>query len=388
MSVLRNLINKRLLPVLLIPLLIHIVSVAANGIVLYALDLGASVLELALIGTIGSSMELAILLPICFLSDKYGRKKMLLLSQSLLLIGDFIRLIASKPLHILVASLFGMGGISEALALVAAIIGDLAIDQHERASATSAVYLLSALGMVLGPTLASMLLQYMKVKMLFHISFFLRLAFILYIIFVLKEPEQTKVEWTDYKNDLINLLKNRNMFTVVFFQFFLFALFSMENTFVPVLARNVFSLSDSEIISLRSIRNFASLLFRLFSNEIFNKVSYKHLIILLFSLSSPTIFLIPFSQNYGWLSMLYFVWGFCFGGLYLLGGVVTSLISERRNRGAAFALNHLSSAAGTFFSMIMANIASTMGVPFVFNIGAILPLLSIVLVSKLMQEKL
>lgn len=371
---------------LLIPLLIHIVGVAANGLVLYALDLGASVFDLAMISTVGSTMELAILLPTCFLSDKYGRKRMLLLSQLLLVIGDFIRLIANKPLHLLIASFFGMGGISEALALVAAFVSDLAVEPRERASVISAVYLCSALGMVLGPTFASMLLLYVKVRSLFYISFFARLAFVLYIIFVIKEPEQIKVEWIDYKASLVGLLKNRNMLSVTSVQFFLFTLFSMENTFFPVLARNNFFLSDSEIVSLRSVRNLASLLFRLFSNEIFKKIKYKRLIILLFSLSSPTMFLIPFSPNYGQLLTLYFVWGFCFGGLYLLSGVITSLVSDRSNRGAAFAINSFSSTCGSFSSIIMSNIASAMGISFVFNIGAILPLIPVMLVLGLIRE--
>jgi MFS family permease len=158
----------------------------------------------------------------------------------------------------------------------------------------------------------------------------------------------------------------------------------MENTYVPVLARSNFFLSDSQIVSLRSVRNLASLLFRLFSNEIFNRIRYKRLIILLFSVSSPTMFAIPFSPNYEQLLALYFVWGFCFGGLYLLSGVVTSLVSDRSNRGAAFALNSFSSASGNLSSIIIAPIADAMGVSFVFNIGAMLPIIPILLVYKLM----
>ena len=383
MSVLKNLVNKKFAPVLLLPLLIHIVGLAANALVLYALDLGSSVYDVAMISIVGSTMELAILLPTGFLSDRYGRKKMLLISQLLLVIGDSIRLMASKPWHLLAASFFGVGGVSETLSLVAAIAGDLAVEPRERASVTNTVYFCSALGMVVGPSVASMLLLYVKIKMLFYISFFARLSFVFYILFIIKEPEQ-KAERISYKKSLVNLIKNRNMLAAISVQIFLFAMFSMENTYVPVLARNNFFLSDPQIVLLRSVRNLASLLFRLFSNEIFNRIRYKRLIISLFSVSSPTMFAIPFSSNYEHLLALYFVWGFCFGGLYLSSGVVTSLVSDRSNRGAAFALNSFSSASGNLSSIIMAPIADAMGVSFVFNIGAMLPIIPILLVYKLM----
>ena len=384
MSILKNLVNKKFAPILLLPLLIHIVGLAANGLVLYALDLGSSVYDVAMISIVGSTMELAILLPTGFLSDRYGRKKMLLISQLLLVIGDSIRLMASKPWHLLAASFFGMGGVSETLSLVAAIVGDLAVEPRERASVTNTVYFCSALGMVVGPTVASMLLLYVKIKTLFYISFFARLGFVFYILFIIKEPEQIKAEKISYKKSLVNLIRNRNMLAAISVQIFLFAMFSMENTYVPVLARSNFFLSDSQIVSLRSVRNLASLLFRLFSNEIFNRIRYKRLIILLFSVSSPTMFAIPFSPNYEQLLALYFVWGFCFGGLYLLSGVVTSLVSDRSNRGAAFALNSFSSASGNLSSIIIAPIADAMGVSFVFNIGTMLPIIPILLVYKLM----
>jgi len=385
LSVIKNLANKKFGPILLLPLLIHIVGLAANGLVLYALDLGSSAYDIATISIVGSTMELAILLPTGFFSDRYGRKKMLLISQLLLFIGDSIRLMASKPWHLLAASFFGVGGISETLSLVASFVGDLAIEPLERVSVTNAVYFCSSLGMVVGPTVAGILLLCVKIKMLFYISFFLRLGFVLYILFIIKEPRQIKAEKiSSYKTSLVNLIKNRNMLAAISVQIFLFAMLSTENIFMPILARGNFSLSDSQIVSLRSVRNLANLLFRLFSNEIFNRIKYKRLIILLFAVSSPTFFAIPFSTNYGQLLALYFVWGFCFGGLYLLSGVVTSLVSDRSNRGAAFALNSFSSASGNLSSIIMAPIASAIGVSFVFNIGAMLPIIPILLVYKLM----
>lgn len=88
------------------------------------------------------------------------------------------------------------------------------------------------------------------------------------------------------------------------------------------------------------------------------------------------------------LLVLYFVWSICFGGLYLLSGVVALVVSDSSNRGAAFTINSFAFAFGSIFLIIMAPIADLLGTTFVFNIIAALLVFPLIIVSKIMSDKL
>ena len=75
--------------------------------VLYALDLGASILQVNLITTIRSAMSILLLVPFGILSDRFGRRPMLLFPRIIVLIGLLIRTFATHPNHLLLAAFVG-----------------------------------------------------------------------------------------------------------------------------------------------------------------------------------------------------------------------------------------------------------------------------------------
>ncbi len=75
--------------------------------VLYALDLGATILQVNLITAIWSAMGIFLQIPFGILSDRFGRKRMLLIPQTMTLLGTTLRALATDPNHRIAASVVG-----------------------------------------------------------------------------------------------------------------------------------------------------------------------------------------------------------------------------------------------------------------------------------------
>ena len=81
-----------------IPLISVSIGSMSNSIaILYALDLGASILQVNLISTVRSTMAILLLIPFGILSDRYGRKPMILYPRAIMFIGTLIRVFAKSP---------------------------------------------------------------------------------------------------------------------------------------------------------------------------------------------------------------------------------------------------------------------------------------------------
>jgi MFS family permease len=330
---------------------------------------------------------LAIMLPIGILSDRFGRKRMLLVPEIMMISADLVRISATAPWQLIAASFLGGGGIGETIALISAIAGDLA-NPREQVSFISTGYFCSALGMIVGPSIASVLLLFTGIRTLLYISFFARIGLVFYILLFVKEPKRRISKEISYRVSISSLFKKRDMIGGISMMIFLFAAASINTTFVPVFARRGLLLSDSQVASISTFRSLAILLFRLFSNEIFGRIRYKKLIMSMLAASSLALFAFPYSPDYLTLLALSFTFGLCFGGLNLMGAVVTSTVADENNRGAAQAVNALSSASGQLAPVIMAPIAETQGISSVFSIGALLPIFGILFVARLMTKSL
>lgn len=81
-----------------IPLISVSIGSMSNSIaILYALDLGASILQVNLISTVRSTMAILLFIPFGILSDRYGRKPMILYPRAIMFIGTLIRVFAKSP---------------------------------------------------------------------------------------------------------------------------------------------------------------------------------------------------------------------------------------------------------------------------------------------------
>ena len=87
-------------------LVIYIIPLMSVGIgsmnwsisILYALELGADILQINLITTIRSTTSIFLVVPFGILSDRFGRKPMNLYPRIIMLLGTVIRAFAFNPI--------------------------------------------------------------------------------------------------------------------------------------------------------------------------------------------------------------------------------------------------------------------------------------------------
>ena len=185
MSVIKSVKNRKVLPIFLVPFLGNTIGMMANAVlVLFALDLGSTLTEIGLMRSIGGAMGIALRIPFGILSDKYGRKSMIIMAQIMMAIGDAVRCVATTPTHIILAST--VGGIAGGgyFPILLSSIGDLT-SITERSDAISTLYFFSSMGMLAGPTIASILLLSLEIRILFYIALVCRIGLIIFLIFAI-----------------------------------------------------------------------------------------------------------------------------------------------------------------------------------------------------------
>ena len=107
-SMFRTLRNPKLLKIYLIPLFSVLLGTMTQSIaVLYVFELGGSISEVNLISTIRSAMGILLIVPFGILSDRFGRKPMVLYPRLIQFVGVIIYAFATHPNHLLIASLVG-----------------------------------------------------------------------------------------------------------------------------------------------------------------------------------------------------------------------------------------------------------------------------------------
>jgi len=133
--------NPSLLKIYFIPLITMITQSMVGAIgVLYALELGADILQVNLITTISGAMGIFMMVPFGFLSDRFGRKPMLIIPRIIMLAGTLIQVLATQSDHLILASFiagFTGGGFWP---ILASMVTDM-VKREKAQEAISTLYL-------------------------------------------------------------------------------------------------------------------------------------------------------------------------------------------------------------------------------------------------------
>jgi len=364
----------------LVPLVSNISGSMAWAIaVLYALDLGSSILQVNLITTVWSTMGIFLQVPFGILSDHLGRKPMLLYPTALTILGSLIRALATDPNHLLLAALVGGFAGGGFFPVLLSMIADIAKPEEQK-EAISTLFLFSSIGMVLGPIICSFLLTLPQVTLrsIYQIDAVAQTGALLYIVTQIREtrpqrPRDERVEYRAYISELIGQSNFRGLIVMAFLFFFYF---SIMNTYIPVYGRVALNLSDAEVASFSTYRGLAVMLIRLSATTFLTKVPIRVFLLAALTLGGITGLATPCANDYLSIVLIQFLSGVSFGATMILGSTLVVMNSTPGNRGLANSLYNIAQSTGNITKILTSPLVDNFGLIPVFLTGGIAALTS------------
>ncbi len=340
--------------------------------VLFALDLGASIFQVNLINTMRSTMSILLLVPFGILSDRYGRKPMILYPRAIIIVGTVIRVFATNPNHLIIASLVGGFAGGSYFPVLLSMIADIS-KEEERQECISTLFLFSSIGMVLGPTLAAsiLLLPQITLRSIYQITAITQIGVLIYLAVVIRETKpqlerHEKMDFLPHIKQLISQTSFQDLLIVVFLYNFYHSIF---RTYAPIYGRVDLNLTDSEVVSLNTYRNLGVMLIRLSSATFLARVPITPFLLSVIVLGALTGFLVPFATSYTSIVLILFLVGVSFGAFRVLSTTLVARNSVPENRGIANSLLDLSQSTGNLTKILTSPMAENLGLVPVFILG-------------------
>lgn len=219
--------------------------------ILPVLSLFAEQLEGSTPALIGLAMsiyglpQVLLQIPFGLLSDRFGRKKMIIIGLLLFLVGSVIAALSTTIYGILVGRAFqGAGAVS---AVIMALVADLTQEVHR----TKAMALIGisigasfGVGIIAGPVISG----FGGVQSVFWVTALLTALAILMIIYIVPDPQQSKLhrDAEVVPEDMLQVLKNPDLLRLNYGIFTLHLILMAIFVVVPSLMRNAGLLAGHE----------------------------------------------------------------------------------------------------------------------------------------------
>jgi MFS family permease len=376
---LRALKNRALRMVYLIQFITVLAGQLANSVlVLYALELNASLVEVATISLITGLLNALLHIPFGILGDRYGRKLQILYPAIARTLANLARSTATAPVHLIIASLFGGTGV--ATPGFVAIIGDVT-EPADRTDAYSAFYVGNSAGLLIGPFLAGILTLFLPLRVIYSIITILHLFTIL---LVLRLPVPKGVPSTRYLQNVTTVLQKKHMLIAILLRLAQSFFEAIRRTFIPIVASTLLNIPNALIASLGTPQGLATFLVRLGLGTLLRKLTARRLILLTFATTIAVGLLLPFATTYLLLVLLALGAGIGHGITNPTSALLVADVSTSTERGFANAALYLASSAGAVAPMIAVAAASLWGLTSVFPLATLLPAATFIIVAKYM----
>lgn len=342
--------------------------------ILFALDLGANIFQINLINTVRSTMSILLLIPFGILSDRYGRKPMILYPRAIMLLGTIIRAFATHPNHLIIASLVGGFAGGSYFPVLLSMIADISTAE-ERQESISTLFLFSSIGMVIGPSISAflLLLPQINLRSMYQITAIGEIGVLIYMVIIIGETKpqvgiRDKIKPLPQIKQLISQPKFQGLLIVVFLYNFYHSIF---RTYTPIYGRVNLNLTNAEIVSFDTYRNLGVLLIRFSTATFLTRVPINPFLLTVLALGGLTGFLTPFATNYASIIPVLFLIGISFGAFRILSTTLAANNSVPENRGVANSLLDLSGSTGNLTNILTTSIAQNFGIVPVFILGGL-----------------
>jgi len=358
--------------------------------ILYALELGADIFQINLITTIHSTMSILLVVPFGILSDRFGRRPMVLYPRIIMLVGTLIRAFASNPNHLLIAAFVGGFAGGSYFPILLSMIADIAEPQEQQES-ISTLFFFSSVGMVCGPLIATLLLNLPQttLRSIYQLGAIAEALVLIYLATQIREthPPLASDRPQGYRESILEVLRQSSFQGLLVMAFLYFFSRAIIQTYIPIYASVDLDLSNAEVASLSIYRNFAIMLIRLSSATYLTRISIRPYLLTVLLLGGVTSVAAPLANNYVFIILLFFLSGISFGAVMILSNTLVAKNSRPENRGVANSLLNVGQSSGNLLKIFTSSIAETLGLVPVFLMGGVVGLIAIIPILLTKDER-
>ena len=297
MPLLSTLRKPAFLKIYVIPLIQTSIGSISNSIsILFALDLGANIFQVNLINTMRSTMSILLLVPFGILSDRYGRRPMIIYPRAIMFFGTLIRVVATNPNHLILASIVGGFAGGSYFPVLLSMIADIS-KVEERKEAISTLFLFSSIGMVLGPSFSAFLLLLPKctLRNIYQITAITQIGILIYLIIVIREtkPQLERREKSEALHHIKQFISQPSFQSLLIVTFLYNFYRSVFQTYAPIFGRVNLGLTDSEVVSFITYRSVGIMFIRISSATFLTRVPITPFLLSVLGLGGLTGILMP-----------------------------------------------------------------------------------------------
>jgi MFS family permease len=350
----------------------------------FAEALGAN---LAMIGVYGSAVGIAMVLlsvPIGGISDKVGRKGVMIMGYLLFILVPMLYFLSREPLHLLIARL--LLGIAQGSTFSIGFVWISESTPTRTRNLIQGLYMTTmGLGFTLGPILGGFATTSWGFSSAFAISSILGAVGLVCILLAkekkMKNPEDTR------RTSLREAISNPSVFAAGISNFVNALMYSALMTFFPLYGASL-GLVSSEIGLCFTVRGLVSTVIRFPAGAISRRKTVLRLMTASLALCALLIFLLSFSTSLTILLLILASLGLAYGVFLTTGNVYVTQEAIPEHRGAAMGVySSFGNISNVLSPLILGGIAQFWGLEATFEVTAIVASLGIVLIILIPRNR-
>ncbi len=356
---------------------------AANGSTIptfpfYSSGLGASIALIGLLASASGISTMLMAIPLGYLSDRIGRKKVMILGAACFILGPVAYSLSTEPLHLFPAQV--ILGIAKASTFSIGFVYVTELAPIERRSLAQGLYLTSmGAGFTLGPLAGGLSAKVWG----YATSFYLSSGFAfcaLVLLFLLPEIKREN-NMNRYRGGLFegfrDVLRNPSLVAAGVANFFNSMLYSATMVYFPLYGKEV-GLDESQVGMSLTVRGMVSTATRLPTGAAITRLGALRLMIVGLGVSAITIMALPAFESLVLISVILGIQGIAFG-IYLTSGnvFVTEEAPEGMKGAAIGAYSTFSNVSGVISPILLGTISARWGIRLSFRVAAVLALVGI-----------
>ena len=351
----------------------------------FAQDIGAS---LSMLGSYGSASALTMLLfsfPLGRLSDRYGRKKMMMPGLVLMILVPLTYTLASSPVSIYPIRM--ILGLALGLTFGNGFLLMTESSDPETRNTAQGLYMTSmGIGFTVGPLIGGFTTKLYGSSFAFMISSVFGVISLLLLYFV-DETKSKPSGKKDAPTSFFGSIRDPKIFSGGVANFLNSLMYNAVTLFFPVYGAGI-GFDESQIGTAFTARGLASTGVRLPVGAFTKHVSALVLMVAGLLVSSLTIFSVSASTGLVLVSVLMGLQGIAYGVYLTSGNVYVAGNSEEDNRGTAMAgYSMFGNLSGIINPLILGFIAETYGAQGALKFSSVITLLGLILVYILASRK-